>query len=67
MTRDVDRGSMIGGISQGADLTRSLDALAAVLQNSQDQAMQLADKMLKAGVQQAVQDSAVGTLIDTSA
>jgi hypothetical protein len=67
MTHDVDTRSMIGGISQGADLTRSLDALAAMLQNSQDQAMQLADKMLKAGVQQAVQDAAIGTLIDTSA
>jgi len=58
---------MIGGITQGADPARSLDALAAMLQNTQDQAMQLADKMLKAGIQQAVQDSSVGTLIDTSA
>jgi hypothetical protein len=50
-----------------ADLARSLDALNAVLQNAQGQASQLAEKLLKAGVQQAIQDNALGTLIDTTA
>ncbi len=61
---------MISAISQGSagvDLMRSLDALSAVLQNGQDEAMQLAEKLMKVGVQQAIQDSSVGTLIDTTA
>ena len=59
---------MIPGISQaGADLARSLDALMAMFEGTQDQAIRMAEKLLKAGVGQAVQDSAVGTRIDTSA
>jgi hypothetical protein len=60
---------MLPGISPSypADLSRSLEALDAVLQSSQAQAFQLAEKLLKAGVQQAIQDNALGTLIDTSA
>lgn len=49
------------------DFLRSLDDLARVLQDSQARAMELADKLLKAGVQQAVQDSAVGARIDVTA
>ena len=44
-----------------------MDALAAMLKNSSAQSMQLAEKLLRVGVQQAVQDSSVGTRIDTSA
>jgi hypothetical protein len=49
------------------DFLRSIDDLARVLQDSQAQAMQMAEKLLKVGVQQAVQDSAVGKTIDVSA
>ncbi len=60
---------MVTGINPAspADLVRSLEALNAVLQSSQAQASQLAEKLLKAGVQQAVQDNALGTLIDATA
>lgn len=59
---------MISGVSQGAaDFSRSLDALAALLLSTNDRAMQIDEKMLKAGVEQAIQDSTVGTRIDVSA
>jgi hypothetical protein len=53
--------------SSAVDLIRSLDALAAVLKDSNAQSMEMADKLLKLGVQQAVSDSSVGMRIDTSA
>jgi hypothetical protein len=56
-----------GGISPRMDFLRSIEDLARVLQDSQAQALQMADKLLKVSVQQAVQDSAVGTTIDVSA
>ena len=56
-----------GGISPRVDFLRSIDDLAQVLQDSQAQAMQMAEKLLKVGIQQAVQDSAVGKTIDVSA
>ncbi|MGD0727956.1 MAG: hypothetical protein ABSB63_20565 [Spirochaetia bacterium] len=59
---------MISGISQGAaDLSRSLDALAALLKSSNEQTMQMAEKLLKVDVAQTIQDSTVGTRIDVSA
>ncbi len=60
---------MMSGIAPAspADLARSLDELSAVLQNGQNQTSALAEKLLKAGVQQAIQDNALGTLIDTFA
>ena len=59
---------MIPGISQGAaDISRSIDALAALLKSSNEQTMQLAEKLLKVNVAQTIQDSAIGTLIDVSA
>jgi hypothetical protein len=59
--------SATGGVSPGMDSLRSIEDLARVLQDSQAQAMQMADKLLKVGVQQAVQDSSVGTRIDLTA
>ncbi len=56
-----------GGISPGMDFLRSIEDLARILQDSQAQAMRMADKLLQAGVQQAVQDSSVGTRIDVTA
>lgn len=61
---------MIPAVSAGtitADLLRSLDALSSALQDSQARSMELADKLLKASVAQAVQDSAAGSLVDTVA
>jgi hypothetical protein len=59
---------MISGISQGAaDVSRSLDALAALLVSTSDRAMQMAEKLLKAGVEQAIQDATLGTRIYVSA
>jgi hypothetical protein len=49
------------------DFLRSIEDLARVLQDSQAQAMQMANKLLRAGVQQAVQDSSVGARIDVTA
>jgi hypothetical protein len=49
------------------DFLRSIQDLARVLQDSQAQAMQMADKLLKVSVQQAVQDSSVGSRIDLTA
>jgi hypothetical protein len=60
----------MSGISQSlpaADLARSADALAAVLKNSIAQSTQMAEKLLRASVLQAVQDASIGTRIDTSA
>jgi hypothetical protein len=59
---------MISGISQGAaDISRSLDALAALLTSSNEQTMQMAEKLLKVDVAQTIQDATVGTQIDVSA
>jgi hypothetical protein len=59
---------MVPAIAQGGvDLARSLEALSAVLQNGQDETMRLAEKLMKVGVQQTIQDTSVGMLIDTTA
>ena len=61
---------MISGISQGsasADIARSIDTMKAVLQNGQDAKMQLAEKLMKVGVQQTIQDTKLGTIIDAMA
>jgi hypothetical protein len=62
---------MIQGISQGssaaADFARSVDALSELLKGANDRAMGLAEKMLKLGVQQTIQDASVGLRVDTSA
>jgi hypothetical protein len=60
---------MVSGISPAlsTDFVHSLEALGAVLQSAQAQASQMAEKLLKAGIQQAIQDNALGALIDTSA
>jgi hypothetical protein len=59
---------MISGIARdAAEFLRSLDALAVLLKSSNEQAMQMAEKLVKIDVQQALQDSSVGTRIDASA
>jgi hypothetical protein len=59
--------SSTSGSSAAADLARSLSALDAMLSASQNQVMEMADRLLKVQVQQAVQDESIGTRIDTSA
>jgi hypothetical protein len=59
---------MVSGISQGAaDISRSLDALAALLTSSNEQTERMAEKLLRIGVVQTIQDSEVGTLVDVAA
>ena len=59
---------MVSGISQGAaDLARSLDALAALLKNTNEQTAQMAERLLKVDVAQTIQDAMVGNRIDVSA
>jgi hypothetical protein len=59
--------SAAGGVNPALQFSRSVEDLARILQDSQAQAMAMADKLLKAGVQQAVQDSSVGARIDITA
>jgi hypothetical protein len=59
--------STISGGAAAADFSRSVEALSALLRSSNEQATAFAEKLLRVNVQQTVQDSAVGTLIDTSA
>ncbi len=61
---------MIPGIPGGAaaaDLSRSLEALSALLRSSSEQAIAFAEKLLRVDVQQTIQDSALGTRVDTTA
>jgi hypothetical protein len=61
---------MISDIGPGAsavELTRSLQGLADILKNANEQTMALSEKLLKVQVQAKVQDSALGTKIDTQA
>jgi len=59
---------MVLGIGNArADLAQAIEDLGAMLQNSQALAMKTAEKLLKAGVQEAVQDSSVGKQIDITA
>lgn len=61
---------MISDIGPGAsvaELTRSLQGLADILKNANEQSLRLADKLLKTRVQAKLQDASLGTAIDTSA
>ena len=55
----------ISGADASAGLARSGQLLTAVLQGSQEQVMDLANRLLRIQVQQSVQDGALGTQIDT--
>jgi len=59
--------SAISGESAAADFSRSIEAMSALLRSSNEQATAFAEKLLRVNAQQTIQDSAVGTLIDTSA
>ena len=57
----------IGGAAPGPDLIRALDDLGQLLRQSQAQAMQMAEKLMKVGVQQTIADSSVGNQVDLTA
>lgn len=59
---------MVPGIGRArADLAQAIEDLGTMLRDSQAMAMKTAEKLLKAGVQQAVQDASLGAQIDLSA
>ena len=59
---------MVPGIGNArADLGQAIEDLGAMLQNAQAMAMKTAENLLKAGVQQAVQDASLGARIDITA
>jgi len=59
--------SGIGGASAGPDLLRAIEDLGRLLQQSQVEVMKTAERLLRAGVQQAIQDASVGARVDLSA
>ena len=59
--------SGIGGAYPGQDLLRAIEDLGRLLQQSQAEATKTAEKLLRAGVQQAIEDASVGGRIDLSA
>ncbi|MGA2380866.1 MAG: hypothetical protein ABSG85_16340 [Spirochaetia bacterium] len=59
---------MVPGIGRArADLAQAIEDLGTMLRDSQAMAMKTAEKLLKAGVQQAVQDASLGAQIDLTA
>ena len=58
--------SSIGAASQ-AGLAKQIEDLGQLLQDSQAMAMQTSERLLKAGVQQAVQDASTGQAVDLTA
>lgn len=59
--------SGIGGTHPSQDLLQGIEDLGRLLKQSQAEAMNTAEKLLRAGVQQAVQDASVGTRVDLTA
>jgi hypothetical protein len=59
---------MVPGIGDARfDLGQAIEDLGALLQRSQAMAMKASENLLKADVQQAVQDSSLGARIDLTA
>ncbi len=55
------------GTSNTADLAKSISALSEMVQNAHNQAMEMTYKLVKSGIQMAVQESELGSLIDVTA
>jgi len=55
------------GAAPLSDLAKAIQELGQLLQETQNMAMQASQKILKAGVQQAVQDASRGAAIDVTA
>ena len=61
---------MIADIGHGAsvaELARSIQGLADILKNANEQSMGIAEKVMKAQVKEKVEDASLGTKIDTEA
>jgi hypothetical protein len=59
---------MVPGIGNArANLAQAIEDLGAMLQDSQALAMKTTEKLLKAGIREAIRDSSVGAQIDTTA
>ncbi len=61
MTADIGHGASV------AALTRSIQELADLLKTTNEQSSNLAEKLMKAQVQQKIEDASLGTKIDTEA
>ncbi len=60
--------SGIGGAYRGGqDLPRAIEDLGQLLRQSQAEAMKTAEKLLRAGIEQAVRDASVGARVDLTA
>jgi hypothetical protein len=57
----------IGGAAPGMDLVRAFDDLGRLLQRSQAEVMQMAEKLLKVSVQQTISDTSAGNRVDLTA
>ncbi len=57
----------IGGAAPRTDSLRALDDLGQLLKDTQAQVLAMAEKLLKVGVQQTVEDSALGNRVDLTA
>jgi hypothetical protein len=61
MTADIGPGASV------AQLARSIEGLADILKNANEQSMRISEKLLKTQVQEKLEDASVGTRIDTEA
>jgi hypothetical protein len=61
MTADIGRGASV------VELARSIQGLADILKNANEQSMRLSEKLLKTQVQAKIEDASTGTKIDTEA
>jgi hypothetical protein len=57
----------ISGKQIAVDIAKSTEAMTGVLENAQSQSSRLNEKLIKAGVTEKVQDSALGSNIDITA
>lgn len=61
MTADIGPGA------SAAQLARSIQGLADILKNANEQSMRISEKILKTQVQEKVEDASLGNTIDTEA
>ncbi|MGA2611895.1 MAG: hypothetical protein ABSG38_00395 [Spirochaetia bacterium] len=61
MTADIGPGA------SAAQLARSIQGLADILKNANEQSMRISEKILKTQVQEKVEDASLGNKIDTEA
>ena len=61
MTAEIGPGASV------AQLARSIQGLADVLKNANEQSMGLSDRLLRMKVQETVEDASLGNMIDTEA